>query len=122
MYVGILFSFALILIIFAGVSRNTDTEQRKGLQADVAALSEKNTVLQAENKKLFQTIDELTAASDAQGAKTEAFNMVEAKLKEAYDLYIAKRITDARTLIAEIDETTLTTSQKIVYNIIKKGR
>ena len=35
MYIGILFSFALILIIFAGLSRNTDTEQKEGLKADL---------------------------------------------------------------------------------------
>lgn len=122
MYVGILFSFALILIIFAGLSHNTDEEQKKGLQADVASLSEKNTVLRAENAKLFERIDELTASSDAYGVKTEAFNQAEAVLKDAYDLYRANRDNEAKELISALDVTSLSSSQQIIYDIIKRAK
>ena len=45
MYIGILFSFALILIVFAGLSRNSDIEQKEGLQGHVARLSEEKLTL-----------------------------------------------------------------------------
>ena len=122
MYVGILFSFALILIVFAGVSRNTDSEERKGLQADVASLSEKNTALKSENTKLFAQIDDLIAASDAHGERIYNFQSIETVLSQAYELYTAKRVKDARAYIADLDVNSLTTSQKIVYDTIKYGR
>lgn len=121
-YVGILFSFALILIIFAGLSHNTDEEQRKGLQADVAALSEKNTALQAENTKLFKQVDELIANSDACTAKINMYNQVEAVLKEAYDLYRINRDAEAKELISQLDVSALSVSQKTVYDIIYKSK
>ena len=45
MYIGILFSFALILIIFAGFSVNTETEQTQGMKDNIISLSQKNTDL-----------------------------------------------------------------------------
>ncbi len=118
MYVGILFSFALILIIFAGLSRNSENEQTMGLQADVATLSQKNTALQSENKKLFEQIDELIAASDANGVKTEAFENAEKILSDAYSHYISGERQKARELTKALDVKTLSSTQKVVYDII----
>ncbi len=118
MYVGILFSFALILIIFAGFSRNSENEQTMGLQADVATLSQKNTALQAENTKLFARIDELIASSDAQGIKIKELEDAEKVLSDAYSLYVSGKRKDARELTTALNYENLSATQKIVYDII----
>ena len=120
MYVGILFSFALILIVFAGLSRNTENEQTMGLKSDVAALSQKNTALQSENTKLFAQIDELIAASDAQGVKIKEFQDAEKVLSDAYSLYTSGNRKDARELTAALNYENLCGTQKAVYDIINR--
>ena len=52
MYIAILFSFAIILILFAGLSRNTSNEQQQGMKDNIATLSQKNTELTNKIKHL----------------------------------------------------------------------
>lgn len=58
-YISILFSFALILIIFAGLSRNSDIEQKEGLQGHVAQLSEEKLDLTNQVNSHLATIESL---------------------------------------------------------------
>ncbi|MBE7051335.1 MAG: hypothetical protein E7395_02025 [Ruminococcaceae bacterium] len=117
-YVSILFSFALILILFAGVSRNFDTEQKEGLKNDIAALSAQNTQLKNENAILNEQIaatvaeNEMLKQNDAKAAN------VEAVLTQALALYDEDKKDEAKDALASVDAAALTQSQQYIYNMI----
>lgn len=123
MYVAILFSFALILIIFAGLSQNTKTEQTKGLKADITELSQKNTELQNINTDLKNQLDAL--ANENQTIKTEnetlkqdaeAKKVVDDALMNAIKAYNSGSFTKSREIKSTIDPESLTEAQRYIYN------
>ncbi len=132
MYVGILFSFALILIIFAGFSQSNDAEQTKGMQNDITALSQQNTELQnrikeleTHNQSLQTQIDSLLIEKqslEAQNANLE--NAAEAQrlggqiLMDAMKMYDNGRRAAAREEIKKLNPEHLTDAQLYLYNII----
>lgn len=118
MYIGILFSFALILIIFAGLSRNTDTEQKEGLKADIAALSQQNTDLLAETTNLKTQIDALMAENEALKAGDASFAEVETLLTSACEAYDRGNRKEARDMLANLDPASLTQSQLYIYEML----
>ncbi len=118
MYIGILFSFALILIIFAGLSRNTDTEQKEGLKADIAALSQQNTNLLAETTNLKTQIDALLAENEALKASDAAFAETETLLASACEAYDKGDRKAAKEMLAAIDPAILTQSQLYIYDML----
>ena len=118
MYIGILFSFALILIIFAGLSRNTDTEQKEGLKADIAALSQQNTDLLAETTNLKTQIDALMAENEALKAGDASFAEAETLLTSACEAYDRGNRKEARDMLASLDPASLTQSQIYIYEML----
>lgn len=118
MYIGILFSFALILIIFAGLSRNTDTEQKEGLKADIAALSQQNTDLLAETTNLKTQIDALMAENEALKAGDASFAEAETLLTSACEAYDRGNRKEARDMLAGLDPASLTQSQLYIYEML----
>ena len=118
MYIGILFSFALILIIFAGFSRNTDTEQKEGLKADIAALSQQNTNLRTETTNLKTQIDALLAENETLKASDAAFAEAETLLASACEAYDRGNRKEAREMLASLDPASLTQSQLYIYEIL----
>lgn len=118
MYIGILFSFALILIIFAGFSRNTDTEQKEGLKADIAALSQQNTSLRTETTNLKTQIDALLAENETLKASDAAFAEAETLLASACEAYDRGNRKEAREMLASLDPASLTQSQLYIYEML----
>ena len=118
MYIGILFSFALILIIFAGLSRNTDTEQKEGLKADIAALSLQNTTLRTETTNLKIQIDALLAENEALKASNVAFAEAENLLAGACEEYDKGNRNEAKEMLANLEVANLTQSQLYIYNML----
>lgn len=123
MYVGILFSFALILILFAGLSQSTDSEQTKGLKSDITELSEINTQLKGEIAVLNSQIEALTSEKEAltqenQNLKTQKQNHDTASqaLLNALDAYKKGNKTQGDEIMKTIDPESLTEAQLYIYN------
>ena len=123
MYVGILFSFALILIIFAGLSQNNDSEQTKGLKNDITVLSQKNTELSVAKTALETQVNSLTEQNTALVAENETLKAAANSQKTVDDALIAaskaKEIGDrnkVKEILDPIDPLTLTEVQFYIYN------
>lgn len=123
MYVGILFSFALILIIFAGLSQSNDSEQTKGLKSDITELSQKNTQLVAKNKEqsleiesLNAQIEALTLENETLKADAETKKVTEDALMNAVAAFNSGNRAKSRQIISTIDPQNLTDAQKYIYN------
>ncbi len=127
MYILILFSFALILIIFAGLSHNTEDEQERGLREDITALSHKNTELASTISSLETQVSVLEAENVDIKTENEALK----KIEEAEDLNDSllvqaieakgKKDTEAfKTAFEGIDPSQLTELQLVVYDEIKE--
>lgn len=127
MYVGILFSFALILIIFAGLSRNSTTEQAQGLKADLTELSQKNTELQTQIKELDtrlnasnEEINNLKAQNEELVRKAEKRSADDKALIEALYAYNRGNHSKCAEIISTIDPQSLTETQLYLYNRISR--
>ena len=123
MYVGILFSFALILILFAGLSQSTSSEQTKGLKSDITELSEVNTQLKGEIAVLNSQIQNLTAENEAlkienESLKTEKVNHDTASqaLLNASEAYKKGNKAQGDEIMKTIDPQSLTEAQLYIYN------
>lgn len=123
MYVAILFSFALILIIFAGLSQNSSSEQTKGLKNDITELSHKNTQLQNINTDLKNQVDTLTVEKQLLEGENETLKQeAEAKkqnddaLMNAIRAYNSGNYTKSRQIKSTIDPEGLTEAQQYIYN------
>lgn len=126
LYIAILFSFAVVLILFAGLTQNNYakelaesqgikqnlveiTEQYQTLTDSMKVLNEELSAEKEKNKELEENLEALTARDD-----------VSTKIMEGYRLYEKGRRTEAREKIAEIDEEVLTQEQLYIYNKITK--
>jgi septal ring factor EnvC (AmiA/AmiB activator) len=123
MYVAILFSFALILIIFAGLSHNSSTEQTKGLKADITELSHKNTELQNKNTELQKNLDALTAEHEQMKTEYEALKLDDETKKSndealmaAIKAYNSGNFGKSKQIKSTIDPESLTEAQLYIYN------
>ncbi len=127
MYVGILFSFALILIVFAGLSQSNDEEQTKGLKNDITALSQTNTELWETNSQLQTQINTLVTENTELKAQNQQLTETIEKEKSIYEiLYNAQKAKDVgeyskmKEILSPIDPLTLTESQFYIYNKLVK--
>ncbi len=126
MYTVILFSVALILILFAGLTtQNYEREleshetAKVGLQKSVTELSQVNTNLKQENDKLKKENEELKATNE-ELAVAAADNELNRTLIEALVQYDKGNRRAAKNMLAEIDSETLTEQQASIYNKIMK--
>lgn len=126
LYIAILFSFAVVLILFAGLTQNNYakelaesqgikqnlveiTEQYQTLTDSMKVLNEELSASKAKIEELEKELETLTSRDDAS-----------TRIMEAYRLYERGRRTEAREKIAEIDEELLTQEQLYIYNKITK--
>ena len=123
MYVAILFSFALILIIFAGLGQNTKMEQTRGLKADITELSQKNTELQNKNTELKNQLDTMTvenqvlkSENDTLKQDAEAKKVTDDALMNAIKAYNSGNFAKSREIKSTIDPESLTEAQRYIYN------
>lgn len=126
MYTIILFSVALILILFAGMTQQDYEKELAshesaavGMQKSVTELSQTNTILKDENTALTKKVDELTAAQEELTASV-ASGEVNTKLVGALYLYEDGKKKDAKELLADLDQSTLTEEQLYIYDKIMK--
>ena len=131
-YAAILFSFALILILFAGLTQNkTDAElkeqvsKNKGIQTSLTGLTNENQSLQqtianlqAQNQALVaenqNILNEKEAAVVAYGGDVE----VTRKLLEARMQKLAGHIDAANEILAQLYPETMTEAQLYLYQNI----
>lgn len=117
-YIAILFSFALILIVFAGLSRNSDIEQKEGLQGDVRKLSEKNLELTNEINVLNSTIVRLNDQIVTLTNENTNYNVISTNEYVLIQARDAKKNGDRKTcsdLLNTINKESLTQSQLLMY-------
>lgn len=126
LYIGILFSFALVLILFAGLTQNNyakELAESQGIKQNLVEITEQyqtltdsmkvlNEELSASNTKIEELEKELETLTSRDDAST--------KIMEAYRLYEKGRRTEAKEKIAEIDKELLTQEQLYIYNKITK--
>lgn len=123
MYILILFSFALILIIFAGLSHNTEDEQKRGLKEDITELSQKNTELSSSISILETQLSTLTGENAELKAENDALKAIEAS-EDTNDILLMQAVSAKaeeneeafKTAIDSIDSTQLTELQLHIYN------
>ena len=119
MYIGILFSFALILIIFAGLSRNSDIEQKEGLQVNIAKLSEEKLDLTNKVNSMQVTIDSLNQQIAQLTAQNDAFQSNENALIQAKEEAKNGNWSVCNEILDKIDKNTLTESQLVMYETLR---
>ena len=126
LYIGILFSFALVLILFAGLTQNNyakELAESQGIKQNLVEITEQyqtltdsmkvlNEELSASNTKIEELEKELETLTSRDDAST--------KIMEAYRLFEKGRRTEAKEKIAEIDKELLTQEQLYIYNKITK--
>lgn len=120
MYVAILFSFALILIVFAGFSQNSDAEQTKGLKSDITELSQKNTELRNSNDVLLKQVSDLTAENEALKAQVNSEKAIDDALLAASKSKDVGDYQKAKEILEPIDPLALTEAQFYIYNGLVK--
>jgi len=123
LYTTILFSFALILILFAGLTQQNYEKEleshetaKMGMQKSVTELSAVNMQLQQENQELKANAEKTSADMEDRNKQIDVFNTLSSALRE-YDKGNRKQ---AQEMIADIDQSTLTQPQLYIYNKIKK--
>lgn len=131
-YVAILFSFALILILFAGLTQNNyqkEIEQHEnqsaGIQKSLSSLASENSTmkktikeLEAENAQLKTDNQTLLAEKEAAVVAYGGDVAVTRKLLTAYNEKIAGHGEAALELVKELREENMTEAQKFLYQTI----
>lgn len=125
LYTSILFSVALILILFAGLTQQnyekeleTHETAKVGMQKSVAELSQTNMQLLQEKEALKKENEQLKAdlESASELNQTEAYENLASALRE-YDLGNRKK---ARNILKDLNPDELTQPQLYIYNKIMK--
>ena len=131
-YVAILFSFALILILFAGLTQNNYQKEITDQQIETAGVRKSLSSLTKENEEIKKELDALKAENEL--LKTENHALFEAKeiavksfgedrevtdvLLNAYKLTLSLDFDGAKALLKDIDKKNLTDAQKYIYEMI----
>ncbi len=129
-YVAILFSFALILILFAGLTQNNYQKEIEQHQSESAGVRKSLSALSKENEKMKDAIKDLeleaeTLKNDNKILLAEKETAVVAfggdvevtrTLLEAYNEKIAGHRDQAMELIKPLNIRTMTEAQRYVYN------
>ena len=130
-YTAILFSFALILIVFAYFTQNnivSETKQNQEsnlniMQKSVTQLTEENTTLKNDVNEKDKLLEEQKQLIDAYKLKETEMILekeTDEKLVMAYENYVSGNITEAKNMISTYDREKLTHIQQKIYDIINK--
>ncbi len=132
LYIAILFSFALILIIFAGLTQNNyrkEIEQQAsesaGVKKSLVTLTDENEELRKKEAKLNSQIEALQGENEKLSGNKEILvkamggdETVTQILIDAYGLCLQGKAQEAINAVSGIDASTLTTAQAYIYNTI----
>ena len=122
-YTIVLFSFALVLVLIAGLTQQNYEEELKthltanvGMQQSVSELSRVNTSLQEKVNKYEAQIEETEAKIEETTKELENLNTLVDALKE----YEKGNKSSARKSLADINADELTPNQRYVYNKVMR--
>lgn len=125
-YIAILFSFAVILILFAGLTQNNyakELAESQGIKQNLVEITEQYQTLTDSMKVLNEELSASKEKIDELESELETLTSrddVSTKIMEAYRLFEKGRRTEAKEKIAEIDKELLTQEQLYIYNKITK--
>ena len=124
-YILILFSFALILIIFAGLSHNTEDEQKKGLKEDITELSQKNTELsstlyqlQSQNDTLNLDLANVKAELETLKSNETVEDNNDMLLTQALNAHKSGDKKACKTALESLNGQMLNEFQQIIYDYL----
>lgn len=124
-YVVILFSFAMVLILFAGLTQNNyakEIAESRGIKQNLVEITEQYQTLTDSMKVINEQLEE--AKIEITDYKQQINKLTSEKeitrtLVEALKLYENGSSAKARQKIASIDKTVLSEAQTYIYNKIK---
>lgn len=134
-YVAILFSFAIILILFAGLTHNNYQKEITDQKQETAGIRKSLSALSSENEKLSSSIKTLEEEKIALTSENENLKMeirgalsfcdgdeeTTRLLLRAYSLKLDGRNEEAQAMLSETDAKLLTKLQKKLYDMIITG-
>ena len=123
MYVAILFSFALVLILFAGVTQDNFAKENQGIKQNLIEVNEKYETLYGSMKIMTKELEDANATIEKYEKDiSEKANSILAteKLLQALKMYDIGKKNEAKSIIAELDKENLTELQLYLYNKINK--
>lgn len=121
-YVAILFSFALVLILFAGLTQNNyakELAESQGIKQNLIEVTEQYQTLTDSMKSLNKNLEEANIKIETyeQDINQKANQIILTdKLVQAMQLIDTGRPTAAKEILDEIDKETLTENQRYIYN------
>ncbi len=121
LYTAILFSFALILIIFAGLTQNNFQKEIAESDKTNDQLIEQINKLTTENQQLkdeLKIISENLELTETENSELTVYKENGEKIFEAYQLLNRGRNESAVNMIQDIDTDFLTPMQLYLYKII----
>lgn len=125
-YIAILFSFALVLILFAGLTQNNYAKQiaeNQGIKQNLVEITEQYQTLTDSMKVIneeLETSKQEIADSEIKIAALEAESNMTDLLIDALKLAESGKHAEAEQKIAQIDKQQLTEQQLYIYNKIIK--
>lgn len=126
MYIAILFSFALVLILFAGLTQNNyakELAESQGIKQNLVEITEQYQTLTNSMKVMTKELESANATIEKYETDiSEKASQILAteKLIQAMRMYDIGKKNEAKSIIAELDKQTLTDSQLYIYNKINK--
>lgn len=125
-YIAILFSFALVLILFAGLTQNNYAKQiaeNQGIKQNLVEITEQYQTLTDSMKVIneeLETSKQEIADNETKIAALEAESNTTGLLIDALRLAENGKHAEAEQKIAQIDKQQLTEQQLYIYNKIIK--
>lgn len=121
-YIAILFSFALVLILFAGLTQNNyakELAESQGIKQNLIEVTEQYQTLtdsmKSLNKNLEDANKQIETYEEDINQKANQILLTD-KLVEAMRLIDTGRPSAAKEILTEIDKEKLTENQRYIYN------
>ncbi|MBQ8637266.1 MAG: hypothetical protein IJ423_05180 [Clostridia bacterium] len=129
-YTSLIFIVAIIMVVVAFFGQRhlesaqfRQTETAKGISVRASQLSEENRLLMEVNKRLTNSLNELTEENQTLQADLEVLSKESEQNKKLTEVYIALNNSGrskARKLLKEIYTEDLTAEQKDFYDMLAK--
>lgn len=131
-YTAILFSFALILIIFAYLTQNNISKENEEINKNMSGYKANIESLTKENEDLKQKLDELNAELADEKAKNEKYYEIEKNdnteeiatvnetVKKAFDEFAKGNKKNAKNTVKDIDTAKTGDLQKYIIDKINE--
>ncbi|MBC8597178.1 hypothetical protein [Qingrenia yutianensis] len=131
-YTAILFSFALILIIFAYLTQNNISKENEAINKNMSGYKANIESLTKENENLKQKLDELNTELADEKAKNEKYYEIEKNdnteeiatvnetVKKAFDEFAKGNKKNAKNTVKDIDTAKTGDLQKYIIDKINE--